>query len=115
MKFQRIAVVINLYRVRNPFEFISARIPHRNPMPPPKLTADAPVLNVRQPVVIHFRPAFGMKFHPARRHARPGWFHGGIFQKPLFAQARLNRHTRPLAETDIVLVRLFFDEHALLF
>jgi len=35
----------------------SGHRPHRNPMPPPKLAADAPVLNVRQPVVRKPPPA----------------------------------------------------------
>ena len=37
--------------------------PHRNPMPPPKLPADAPVLNVRQPMVIDLGPALRMEPH----------------------------------------------------
>ena len=54
-----------------------------------------------------------MKFHPAFGHARLGFRHGGIFQKPLLAQTRLNRHVRALAETDVVLVGLGLDHHAL--
>ena len=82
-------------------------------MTPPQLAADAPILNVRQPMVINLGPAVGMKFHPALGHAGFGFRHGGIFQKPLFAQARLDGHIRALAEPDVVLVRLGFNHHAL--
>src|SRR5215213_9638249 len=37
--------------------------PHRNLMPPPKLPADAPILNIRQPVVIHLCPTVWIKLH----------------------------------------------------
>jgi hypothetical protein len=47
-------------------------------------------------------------------YARLGLLHGGIFQKPLLAQARFNGHIGALAETDVVLVGLFFNERALL-
>src|ERR1043165_2103794 len=45
--------------------------PHRNPVPPPKLAADAPVLNVRQPMVIDLRPALRMETHFPRERTRP--------------------------------------------
>ena len=54
-----------------------------------------------------------MKLHPPLGHAGLGFRHGGIFQKPLLAQTRFNRHIRALAETNVVLVRLGFDHHAL--
>ena len=82
-------------------------------MAPPELAADAPVLNICQPMVVNLGPAVGMKFHPALGHAGLGFRHGGILQKPLFAQARFDGHIRALAEPDVVLVRLGFNHHAL--
>ena len=63
----RFAVAIMLRLVQplhRRLPFIAARrSPHRNPMPPPKLAADAPVLNVRHPVVVNLRPALRMETH----------------------------------------------------
>ena len=85
-------------------------------MSPPKLAADAPILNVAHPVVINLRPALGMKLSSRRssRHAlsRATCFHARIFQKPLLAQARLDRHIRAFAVTDVVRVRLFLLQRA---
>ena len=39
-------------------------------------------------------------------------FDARIFQKPLLAQARLDRHIGALAEADVVLVRLLFHQRA---
>src|SRR5439155_2957279 len=47
-------------------------IPHRNPMSPPKLARDAPILNVVHPVVIDFRPALREEAHFVRERARLG-------------------------------------------
>ncbi len=100
-------------------------------MSPPKLAADAPVLDVAHPVVINLRPPLRMEAHgapnsdsacffcvsrradseigaPRLLHARAGFFHARIFQEPLLAQARLNRHIRAFAITDVVRVRFLF-------
>ncbi len=45
-------------------------------------------------------------------HTRAGFFHARIFQKPLFAQARFNRHFGAFAETDVVRVRFLFFQRA---
>src|SRR5437016_130405 len=102
-------------------------------MSPPKLAADAPILNIRQPVVIDLRPPVGMEAHfswerrrpageslrrtrrrdagaPRPLHARLGLLHRWIFQKPLLAQTRLNRHARALADADFVFIRVFLHE-----
>ena len=84
--------------------------PDRDAMSPPKLAADAPVLNVRQPVIINFCPAVGMKLHHTARHRRLGQLHARILQEPLLTQARLDGHTRALTETNLVFVRLFLVE-----
>src|SRR5439155_25670181 len=41
--------------------------PHRNPMPPPKLAADAPVPNAAHPMIVNLRPALRMKPHWGER------------------------------------------------
>ena len=56
-----------------------------------------------------------MEFHPAFGHAGFGFRHSGIFQEPLFAQARFDGHIGALAETHVVLVGFFLHEHALFF
>ena len=53
-----------------------------------------------------------MKFHLALRHHRAGFFHARIFQKPLLAQARLDRHIGAFAVADVVRVRLFLFQRA---
>ena len=79
-------------------------IPDRNTVPPPQLAADAPILDVRHPVLVNFRPAPGHKPDPARDHRIQGGRHLRIPQKPLLAQPRLDRHVSPLAKADIVVV-----------
>ena len=71
-------------------------------MPPPELAADAPVLNVLHPVLVNLRPALGEKLHRARwPTAAARFLHPRIFQKPLLAQARLDRHIGALAEATL--------------
>ena len=81
-------------------------------MPPPELAGDAPVLNASQPVVVNLRPALGKKLHRAIRHARARLLDARVFQKPLLAQARLDRHVGALAVADVVLIRLLLLQRA---
>ena len=80
-------------------------------MAPPKLPADAPILNVFQPMLIDVFPTLRAKtdraFWPNRR-AR--FLHLRILQKPLLAQPRLDWDPGAFAETDGALVRLFFGQ-----
>ena len=83
-----------------------AAVPYRHPVSPPQLSADTPVLDAFQPVVINPSPAFRKELHFAPGHHRTGLLHTRVFQKPLFTQARLDGHIRPLAESNIVLIGL---------
>src|SRR5439155_26678816 len=47
-------------------------VPHRNSMAPPKLAADAPILNIIHPVVIDLRPALREEAHFFGERARLG-------------------------------------------
>ena len=89
-----------------------AQGPHGNPMPPPELPADAPVLDVAHPVVVNFCPAVGEEFHPALGHHGARRRNAGISQEPLFAQAWFNRHVGPFAESHVVGVRLLLLQSA---
>ena len=105
-------VYLNLRRsipltYRKPSIFLDCCLVHTGiRCPPPKLTADAPVLNVRQPVIVNLRPTLGMKLHPPLRPHALEFRHGGIFKKPLLAQLRLDCSIRALTKAHVVLRRL---------
>ena len=86
--------------------------PHRNPMSPPDLAADAPVLEAGHPVIVNFGPAVGMEFHLAVSDDVLGCFDAWVFEEPLFAEAALNGHVGALGVAEVVLIRLLFDEAA---
>ena len=79
-------------------------------MPPPKLAADAPVLEIFHPVRVSLGPALGAELDVAVRHRVGGFLHAGIFQEPLHGNARLDRHMSALGVTDVVLVFLHFQQ-----
>ena len=70
--------------------------PHRNPMPPPDLAADAPILQAGHPMVIDLRPAVGVEFHLAIGHDGLAFLHARVFEEPLLAQAALDGHVGTL-------------------
>ncbi len=84
-------------------------------MSPPDLPADAPVLNVLQPLGVNFFPMRWKETNQVIAHNGKRLLRFRIAQKPLLAQTRLNRHVAAIAETDIVFIRLRFREHPLLF
>src|SRR5205807_2072035 len=83
-------------------------------MAPPNLAADAPVLNVLQPLRVNLLPMHGKKPNEMIAHDSERFFGFRITQKPLLAQARLDRDFAPLAEADVVFIRLGFREQSLL-
>ena len=87
-------------------------IPHWNPVSPPQLPRDAPVLNALQPVIENLRPAIRVKLHFALRHHRLRGGHAGIFQEPLFAEARFDRYAGAFAVADGVLIWLRLHQSA---
>ena len=55
------------------------RIPRRNPMPPPNLTTDAPVLNVFDPLLVDFFPVLRIETNEMSFHHRERFVGLGIF------------------------------------
>ena len=87
-------------------------IPHGDAVPPPKLPADAPVLDAGHPVVVHLRPTIREETHGAVGHATLGGLHAGVAQEPLLREAGLDGHVGALAEPDVVDVGLGLHECA---
>ena len=81
-------------------------IPSRYPMAPPNLAADAPVLNVLDPLRVNLFPMRGKETNQMITDNSECFLRLRISQKPLLAQSWLDRNFTPLAETDIVLVWL---------
>ena len=77
-------------------------------MTPPELAADAPILNVLQPMLVNRFPTLRAKMNRTIRANRgTRFFHLGILQEPLLAQAGLDRHAGPLAESNRAFMRFF--------
>src|ERR1019366_9003683 len=69
-------------------------IPNRDAMSPPKLAADAPVLDVAHPMVVNLRPALRMEAHLAwERRRLGGVLSRGIRRRDAGAPSLF--HTRP--------------------
>jgi len=92
-------------------------VPHRDAVAPPELAADAPVLDVVEPVEIRLRPAFRVESDDARGDGALGFLDLRVADEPLLAEAGLDRHVGAFGEADGVLVRFglhqgaeFFEE-----
>ena len=85
-------------------------VPGRYPVPPPDLAADAPIANVLQPLCVNLLPMRGKESDQVITHHSQGLFCFRVTQKPLFADAGLDRHIAAITEPDIVFVRLGFRE-----
>ena len=77
----------------------------RNSMPPPKLTRNAPILNVLHPVEINLAPALGNELNLARLDG----FDGGLGERfhlnePLLRKTRLDDIVTAVAVADLVVV-----------
>jgi hypothetical protein len=79
-------------------------VPDGNAVAPPELAADAPVLDVIEPVQVDFRPALGVELDEPVADGRLGLLDPGIAQPPLPGEARLDRHVGALGVPDAVLV-----------
>ncbi len=88
-------------------------IPDRDAVSPPKLTADAPVLDVLQPVVIDLLEAFGHNADASIAHGCERSL-GQRFDlhEPLLGDHRLDDLTAALRARDGGEVRLFLDDQA---
>ena len=96
-------------------DYFVAEYPNRDAMAPPKLPADAPILDVLEPMLVNLFPTLGTKTNRSPLAHRGARFrHLRIFQKPLFAQPRLDRHPGALAEADRAFVRLLLRQQSAL-
>ena len=87
-------------------------IPNRDPVAPPQLAADAPVLDVLQPVQVHLAPALGEeRDEPVADHGLR-LFDPRVPQPPLPREPRLDRDVRALRITDVVGVRLLGEQRS---
>jgi hypothetical protein len=77
-------------------------VPDGNAMPPPELAADAPVLDILEPVEVDFAPALRVKLDMAVAHGGLGLLDARITQPPLPGQPRLDRHVGTLGVANIV-------------
>ncbi len=75
-------------------------------MSPPNLATNAPVLNVFQPLCVYFFPMRRNKSDKMLAHNQQRLLRFRVTQKPLLADARLDRHFAAFAEADIVFIRL---------
>ena len=74
-------------------------VPHRDLMAPPQLAADAPRLDILQPVVIGLFAAFGQDPHPALAHrVQRGPDDARGVHEPLVGQHRLDDDLGPVAK-----------------
>ena len=88
------------------------RIPDGDAVSPPELAADAPVLDVLEPVVVDLFPAFGEEPDESVADGVTGLDRLRILEEPLLAEAGFDRDIGALAEADVVLMGLLPDEEA---
>src|SRR5437762_389052 len=81
-------------------------------MPPPHLSANAPVLNVLQPLPINFLPMCRKEANQMFADHRERFLRFRITQKPLLADPRLDRNVAAIAEADVIFVRLCLRQHS---
>ena len=81
-------------------------VPDWDAVAPPELTANAPVLDVFQPVQVGLRPAFRVELDDARRDGALGFIDLRVADEPLFAEARFDRHVGALGVAHSIFVGL---------
>src|SRR5206468_2568774 len=86
----------------------------RYPVSPPYLATDAPILNVLQPLRVNFFPMRWEEADEMVAHDGERFLRFRVTQKPLLANARLDRYLTAFAETDVVFIRLGFREQFVL-
>src|SRR5260370_35527819 len=84
-------------------------------MSPPNLSADAPVLNILQPLCVNFFPMLRKETNQMLLDDRERFFGFRITQKPLLAQPWLDRHFAAIAESAVVFVGLGFGDEVSIF
>ena len=76
------------------------------PVAPPHLPADAPVLNVLQPLRVNLFPVLREEADQPIAHHRQRFGGFRVAQEPLLAQARFDDRLRAFAHAHVVFVRL---------
>ncbi len=107
-----------LHRVRHAdFQLVTTiAVPDRNPVPPPELTADAPVTDVFHPVFISFHPPLRVETDPSITHGPQSWFSKRLhLYKPLVREIRLDDGVASVtfADAHLVIVYLFDETESL--
>src|SRR5262249_2419166 len=88
-------------------------IPNRDAMPPPQLTADTPILDVLQPVVISlFKTLRHDLDAPITDHIQAGFRKGFNFDEPLLGDHRLDDFTTALRTWNGRAIGLGFDDES---
>ena len=83
---------------------LGLRIPNGYAMSPPDLPADAPILNLLEPLCVDFFPVCGKETDQMIAHDGERLLRFRITEKPLLAQAWLDRHFTALAEADVICI-----------
>ena len=96
----------NLFIFRFPVSGFRFWIPCRYPVSPPDLAANAPVVNIVEPLRVNFFPMYREEADQLLAHHGERFLRLWIMQEPLRANAGLDRHIASIAEADVVFVRL---------
>src|SRR5262249_45311815 len=83
-------------------------VPGGYAVPPPHLTADAPVANVLQPLRVDLLPMRGEKANQMITDNRQRFFCFWVTQEPLLTESRLDGYIAAVAEPDVVFIRFGF-------
>src|SRR4051794_2545096 len=81
-------------------------------MAPPHLTANAPILNVLEPLGVDFFPMRREEPNQLISHYHQGFIGFWVAQKPLLTEPRLDRDVASIAEANIVFVRFSLGEQS---
>ena len=81
-------------------------------MPPPHLPANAPVLNILQPLCVNLFPVCREESNQVLAHHRERFLCFRITQKPLLTDPRLDRNVAPITEADVIFIRLRLRQHS---
>ena len=88
-------------------------IPHGDPVPPPELATDAPVPDIRHPVLVRVAEALRVKPQSTLPVRRQRWLRQGLHaDEPLQAETRLHNRVAPVAVSHRMLVILHLDQES---
>ncbi len=86
-------------------------VPGRDPVSPPELSADTPVLDIVHPVKVGLRPVRGYESNPTGFDGLDGGFRECLdAHVPLVGQVRLDHSTAAIAAWNLDQIRLYLVE-----